>query len=186
MAALKKHRLREFGLWHVDPPEYYGRVPPGLEGPAAGRLASTGDFPLKALAYGGEGEVLAFVEGQERARYGPSGTGHGMPLMEKHWLGMSYQLAAFRRGRRCAGLAGLAPCPLGWRPRPPRLAGCRRISASRAASLLLSPASVLATSCLRAFCLRACHRHLPAAAAATTATTPRCLAAGTRWPRRAC
>lgn len=86
----KRARLREFGLWHMDPPAYYGALPQELQGPALGRRASDGRFGFSALAYDDGGEVLAFVREQEAARPG------GMPPFEKHWLGMSYQLAAFR------------------------------------------------------------------------------------------
>jgi hypothetical protein len=70
---------------------------------------------LKLLAY--DNAVLEFVAEQERQRYGGAAAGtagaaggtsgaaaggsagggsSSMPLLEKHWLGMSFQLAAFR------------------------------------------------------------------------------------------
>jgi hypothetical protein len=99
----KKARLREFGFWHMDPPQYYGQLDEGEEGPALGRLAASNQFKLKALAYDGQREVLAFVEGEERRQYG--GKQYGMPPFEKHWLGMSYQLAAFRHVVSCTVLS---------------------------------------------------------------------------------
>ncbi|KAL4425654.1 hypothetical protein ABPG75_009670 [Micractinium tetrahymenae] len=62
----KKARMREFGLWHMDPPEYYG----------------AGAAPLRLLGY--ENPVLDFVAEAEREKYGPQG--RRMPLFEKHWL----------------------------------------------------------------------------------------------------
>ena len=82
----KRSRLREFGLWLMDPPEYYGAPAP------AGALggAGAGAQPLQLLAY--ELDVAAFVAEAERRRY----PGARMPLFEKNWLGMSFQLAALR------------------------------------------------------------------------------------------
>lgn len=82
----KVARMREFGLWHMDPPEYYG----------------AGEIPLRLLAY--ENSVLSFVAEAERKQYGSQG--RRMPLFEKHWLGMSYQLAALRDALAAATILG--------------------------------------------------------------------------------
>lgn len=50
-----------------------------------------------------ENDVLSFVTAHERELYG--GWQHGMPIFEKNWLAMSYQLHAFRQ----ATLVGLCP-----------------------------------------------------------------------------
>lgn len=107
--AGKKARLREFGLWRMDPPAYYGATDSSgtLEaGSSAGIMAGSAAvaameagggpggarFALRLLTYAND--VRQFVELQERERYG--GSGHGMPLMEKNWVGMSYQLQMLR------------------------------------------------------------------------------------------
>lgn len=72
----KRARLREFGLWHIDPPAYCGA------GPGA---------PLKLLTY--ENGVAEFVEDVAKQRY-PGAV--EMPLFYKMWLAMTYQIAAFR------------------------------------------------------------------------------------------
>ena len=143
----KKARLREFGLWHMDPPEYYGAPSSSSStsgtSSGGGGSSSTSDSgggssssmrgSLKLLAY--DNAVLEFVSELERQRYGGAaagtagaaggaaaaaaggstgGGGGSMPLFEKHWLGMSFQLAAFRLvgGGSPAGLqqpAGSSP-----------------------------------------------------------------------------
>ncbi|PSC68599.1 glycosyltransferase family 77 [Micractinium conductrix] len=88
----KVARLREFGLWLRDTPQYYGAAP------------LYGSPPVKFLAY--ENDVLAFVAEQEAARYGSRG--HGMPLMEAHMIGMAYQLAMMRDAMAVARMLGRA------------------------------------------------------------------------------
>lgn len=77
--AGKRARFREFGHWLVDPPPYYGAPP-----------AANGGPPQLFLTY--DNGVHAFVAAQAAARY----PGGAMPLLERQWLGMSYQIAAFR------------------------------------------------------------------------------------------
>ena len=85
--AGKVARLREFGLWRMDPPAYYGAGPHNT---STAYLAEGGDDRLWLLTY--QNDVEEFVERMARQRY----EGGRMPLFYKHWLGMSYQLAAFR------------------------------------------------------------------------------------------
>ncbi|KAL4422581.1 hypothetical protein ABPG75_008778 [Micractinium tetrahymenae] len=94
LVAGKVARFREFGLWFVDPPEYYGAAPAG---------SPPGAPPsLKFLTW--ENDVQAFVARQEEERYGSKG--HGAPLMEKNWLGLSYQLQALRDALAAARMLG--------------------------------------------------------------------------------
>lgn len=111
----KKERMREFGLWYMDPPEYYGAGTAGAAGGggtaltaagAAGGGAAAGG--LRFLAY--DNGVVQWVAEMERRRYGARGA--RMPLLEKHWLAMSYQLMAFRRARA------------GWRRAAATVDGC--------------------------------------------------------------
>ncbi|KAL4437974.1 hypothetical protein ABPG77_004195 [Micractinium sp. CCAP 211/92] len=82
----KVARMREFGLWHIDPPEYFG----------------DGNATLRLLTY--QNPVLSFVTEAERELYAPQG--RRMPLFEKHWLAMSYQLAALRDALAAAAILG--------------------------------------------------------------------------------
>jgi hypothetical protein len=111
--AGKVARLREFGLWHIDPPEYYGSAAPlhARSGSSSSGINAGGALQasvnLKVLTY--HNDVLAFVKRVAAQRY----EGGRMPLLYMHWLGMSYQLAAFR----CAGdrLQAILPsCCCGW------------------------------------------------------------------------
>jgi hypothetical protein len=77
----KRQRLREFGLWHTDGPEYYGAAPA---------------TPIKFLTY--ENGVVPWVEEVVARHY----SGRQAPLFYKMWLGMSYQIAAFRWGQPSA------------------------------------------------------------------------------------
>lgn len=93
--AGKVARLREFGLWSIDPPGYYGDDGPGMDRAAAGKLRDIGVTPYgqagtasKFLTY--ENGVLDFVSEYERQRGAP------VVLFEKNWLGLAYQLAALR------------------------------------------------------------------------------------------
>ena len=95
--AGKVARLREFGLWSIDPPGYYGGGAAGRDGPGAGGLPDIGVTPYgqaglasKFLTY--DNGVLQFVEDLERRRGAP------VLLFEKNWVGLSYQLAALRCG----------------------------------------------------------------------------------------
>eukprot|EP00887_Chlorella_sp_A99_P000964 scaffold5.g964.t1 len=100
----KKARLREFGLWHVDPPSYYGASGAPAAAAAAGSsgAAPNTTAPLRLLTYAND--IKRFVARAERRRYG--GTKQGMPLLEKHWLGMGYQLAVFRDALAAARMLG--------------------------------------------------------------------------------
>jgi hypothetical protein len=123
----------------MDPPEYYGLVPAspsshssrnsdsggndtgnssggGLQAAAAaagGRRQGMRNSvpPLRLLSY--ENSVRQFVDAAEAERY----PGSNMPLLEKNWLGMSYQLQALRwvkLGEGEAGVCGLcSPHSLG-------------------------------------------------------------------------
>ena len=71
-------RLREFGMWYMDPPEYYGVN--STTGKPTGR---------KLLTY--ENDVLEFVAAVKQRR-----SSENITWFEQNWLGMSYQLAAFR------------------------------------------------------------------------------------------
>jgi hypothetical protein len=75
----KRSRMREFGLWHIEKPEYYSSASGGTS---------------RFLTY--ENNVVPWVNAMASRRYS---NGRQMPLFYKMWLGMSYQLAAFR----CAG-----------------------------------------------------------------------------------
>ena len=130
----KKARMREFGVWHMDPPSYYcgGGNMGSSGGSSSGSGSSTstssssssggggssrenGKVEASSRSGGGGGDSLwlltyengapQFVAGVEQQRYGGPGR---MPMFEKHWLGMSYQLMAFRwvggwAGRRVGG-----------------------------------------------------------------------------------
>jgi hypothetical protein len=76
--AGKRGRFREFGMWFLDPPEYYD--PRG-----GGRYLAYDNTVRPAIA------SLALSQFPD-----------GLPLMYKHLAAVSYQLAAFRRvlGRR--------------------------------------------------------------------------------------
>ncbi|KAI3438688.1 hypothetical protein D9Q98_001108 [Chlorella vulgaris] len=137
--AGKRSRLRAFGLWHMDPPEYYGLVPAspsshssrnsdsggndtgnssggGLQAAAAaagGRRQGMRNSvpPLRLLSY--ENSVRQFVDAAEAERY----PGSNMPLLEKNWLGMSYQLQALRDALATARMLGrilIMPQPVCW------------------------------------------------------------------------
>lgn len=176
--AGKKARLREFGLWYMDPPEYYGAaghsngsdsivassgVGGGVGGGSAvgshggsGGSTSNSSSVVKFLTY--ENKVLEFVaaaEGEYNAAHGITHSdgggsneaggdggevGPGMRLFERNWLGMAYQLAAFRCApqlpqpcncrRRCCSCRPPAwqPCwvSIAW---PSHLAHCRDLPA---------------------------------------------------------
>lgn len=115
-------RLREFGLWHIDPPGYYGlpdttplatfcaHCPGGVDNAtAAGQHVYPSYFRAgissRFLAY--ENGVLAFVAEAERRRGAEEGGG-AMTLFEKNWLGLGYQLAAFRDALAAGRMLGRA------------------------------------------------------------------------------
>jgi hypothetical protein len=82
----KRARLREWGLWHIDAPEYHSA---SLAAPAA---SSAGPAGRKGyVTY--ENGVVQFVDAVARQRYPGD---QQMPLFYKMWLAMTYQLAAFR------------------------------------------------------------------------------------------
>ncbi|PSC76658.1 glycosyltransferase family 77 [Micractinium conductrix] len=110
--AGKVSRMREHGLWHLDPPEYYGHGG-GQESGADGALhmqavkVQTGLIPpgvpaSKFLTYANG--VLRFVAAFEAKRGGPG----SVRLFEKNWLGLSYQLAAFRDALAVGRMLGRA------------------------------------------------------------------------------
>ena len=81
----------------MDPPEYYGALPAAASGSSSGGGgggSSGSTMGLRFLAY--ENNVLPWVGEVERQRYPGGGSGPRMPLLEKHWLALSYQLLAFR------------------------------------------------------------------------------------------
>ncbi|KAL4426068.1 hypothetical protein ABPG77_007864 [Micractinium sp. CCAP 211/92] len=105
--AGKVARLREFGLWSIDPPGYYGDDGPGMDRAAAGKLRDIGVTPYgqagtasKFLTY--ENGVLDFVSEYERQRGAP------VVLFEKNWLGLAYQLAALRDALAAGRMLGRA------------------------------------------------------------------------------
>lgn len=100
--AGKVARLREFGLWSIDPPEYYGGGTAGRNAPGAAQLPDIGVTPYgqagpasRFLTY--DNGVLQFVADLERQRGAP------VVLFEKNWAGLAYQLAALR----CVAGAGM-------------------------------------------------------------------------------
>jgi hypothetical protein len=88
--AGKVSRLRAAGLWHMGPPTYYDA---GLHNGTATFRDSGAEDHVRFLTY--ENGVKAFVERVAVQRY----EGGAMPRLYKHWLAMSYQLAAFRWAR---------------------------------------------------------------------------------------
>ncbi|KAI3429416.1 hypothetical protein D9Q98_005511 [Chlorella vulgaris] len=84
----KRSRMREFGLWHIEKPEYYSSASGGTS---------------RFLTY--ENNVVPWVNAMASRRY-PNG--RQMPLFYKMWLGMSYQLAAFRDALAAATMLGRA------------------------------------------------------------------------------
>ncbi|KAL4452531.1 hypothetical protein ABPG75_008193 [Micractinium tetrahymenae] len=105
--AGKVARLREFGLWHTDPPGYYGSGAAGRDSSGADGLPDIGVAPYgqaglasKFLAY--QNGVLQFVAELERQRGAP------VVLFEKNWVGLAYQLAALRDALAVGRMLGRA------------------------------------------------------------------------------
>lgn len=117
-AAGKRGRLREHGLWYQDAAEYYGATGNSSSNSSgssssessssesitlagsAGSAASGGGAGLTLLTYANDVVQWIAQLDAERQRGGGSGGGPapgiGIPLMEKHWLAVSYQLLALR------------------------------------------------------------------------------------------
>ncbi len=169
--AGKVARLREFGLWSIDPPGYYGDDGPGMDRAAAGKLRDIGVTPYgqagtasKFLTY--ENGVLDFVSEYERQRGAP------VVLFEKNWLGLAYQLAALRcvgwswdtrpRGRRAGAPAVRLQLHHAW--------GCQQPRRCRGGVIRSNMAAVH---------LRPPPMPCPAARSA-------CMPAGMRWRQDAC
>jgi len=102
--AGKVARLREFGLWHLDPPEHYGAPAlvaqnastngnNGNNMPNGGVVPAAQPTAQRFLTY--HNGVLEFIEEVGRRRIAAGDTSEFL-LFEKNWLGLAYQMAAFR------------------------------------------------------------------------------------------